>query len=69
LIIKSTGLGWELIKRRVKLGKIKFIMFSGRFFRKGLAGQWKDVLTKNQIRAVVNAHYEQMSRFGYLPDA
>jgi hypothetical protein len=42
---------------------------SGRFFRKGLAGQWKDVLTKNQIRALVNAHYEQMSRFGYLPDA
>lgn len=33
LIIKSTGLGWELIKRRVKLGKIKFIMFSGRFIR------------------------------------
>jgi len=33
LIIKSTGLGWELIKRKVKLGKVKFIMFSGRFIR------------------------------------
>jgi len=33
LIIKSTGLGWEMIKRRVKLGKIKFVMFSGRFIR------------------------------------
>lgn len=34
LIAKSTGFGWELIRRRVKLGKIKFIMFSGRFIRK-----------------------------------
>ncbi len=33
LIIKSTGLGWDLIKRRAKLGKVKFIMFSGRFIR------------------------------------
>jgi hypothetical protein len=33
LIIKSTGLGWEMIKRRAKLGKIKFVMFSGRFIR------------------------------------
>ena len=42
---------------------------TGRFFRKGVAGQWKEVLTKDQIRAVVHAHYEQMSRFGYLPDS
>jgi hypothetical protein len=33
LIIKSTGLGWELIKRKAKLGKVKFIMFSGRYIR------------------------------------
>jgi len=33
MIIKSTGLGWECIKRRMKLGKIKFIMFSGRYIR------------------------------------
>jgi len=33
IIAKSTGLGWELIKRRVKLGKVKFVMFSGRFIR------------------------------------
>jgi hypothetical protein len=40
---------------------------TGRFFRKGVAGQWKGVLTKDQIRAIVHAHYEQMSRFGYMP--
>ena len=33
LIIKTTGLGWELIRRKAKLGKIKFVMFSGRFIR------------------------------------
>lgn len=40
---------------------------SGHFFRKGTSGQWKELLSKNQIQAVVDAHYEQMSRFGYLP--
>ena len=40
---------------------------SGQFFRKGTSGQWKELLSKNQIQAVVDAHYEQMSRFGYLP--
>jgi hypothetical protein len=40
---------------------------SGPFFRKGTSGQWKELLSKNQIQAVVDAHYEQMSRFGYLP--
>jgi hypothetical protein len=40
---------------------------TGRFFRKGVAGQWKEVLSKDQIRAIVHAHYEQMSRFGYMP--
>jgi len=33
MIIKSTGLGWEMIKHKTKLGKIKFVMFSGRFIR------------------------------------
>lgn len=31
---KTIGLGSELIKNRVKLGKIKFAMFSGKFVRK-----------------------------------
>jgi hypothetical protein len=38
-----------------------------RFFREGRAGQWKDVLTAAQIRAIVRDHGEQMRRFGYLP--
>lgn len=31
---KTTGLGAAIIKNRVKLGKIKYAMFSGRFIRK-----------------------------------
>jgi hypothetical protein len=38
------------------------------FFREGKAGQWKKVLTKEQIAAIVDTHREQMARFGYLPE-
>ena len=38
-----------------------------RFFRDGRAGQWKEVLTPAQIQRIVDAHGEQMQRFGYLP--
>ena len=31
---KNVGLGADILKNRVKLGKIKFAMFSGRFLRK-----------------------------------
>jgi hypothetical protein len=41
---------------------------SGQFFRKGVSGQWRELLNKSQIQAVVDAHYHQMSRFGYLPE-
>jgi Sulfotransferase domain len=36
-------------------------------FREGRAGQWKEVLTPAQIQRIVDAHGEQMQRFGYLP--
>jgi hypothetical protein len=39
-----------------------------RFFREGRAGQWREVLTAAQVAAVVEAHREQMERFGYLPE-
>jgi hypothetical protein len=38
-----------------------------RFFREGRTGQWKEVLTSQQIQRIVDAHGEQMQRFGYLP--
>ena len=39
-----------------------------RFFRSGEAGQWREILSEAQIGRVVEAHRDQMIRFGYLPD-
>ena len=39
-----------------------------RFFRKGEVGQWRDVLTDEQVAAIVESHREQMARFGYVPE-
>ncbi len=57
----------KLQAQELEHGFVEMPSTSGRFFRKGLAGQWKEVLTKDQVRVIVHAHYEQMSRFGYLP--
>jgi hypothetical protein len=37
------------------------------FFREGKAGQWRKTLSSAQVDAVIGAHREQMSRFGYWP--
>jgi hypothetical protein len=37
-----------------------------RFFRSGKAGEWREVLTPEQVRTIIVAHNEQMKRFGYL---
>ncbi len=39
-----------------------------RFFRVGQAGQWRKVLSPEQVAAVVSAHREQMARFRYVPE-
>lgn len=36
-----------------------------RFFRVGRAGQWRDVLSKEQVDAITAVNGEQMARFGY----
>ncbi len=41
---------------------------SQRFFRAGKKDQWKDKLTPEQVRAIVERHREEMSRFGYVPE-
>lgn len=38
-----------------------------RFFREGKAGQWKTVLTSEQVASIVSTHREQMERFKYVP--
>lgn len=39
-----------------------------RFFREGKTGQWRDALSRRQVRKIVGEHREQMRRFGYLSD-
>ena len=39
-----------------------------RFFRVGKAGQWKDILTNDQVDRIVNSHHQAMTRYGYLPE-
>lgn len=39
------------------------------FFREGKSGQWKKILTPQQVEEIVSAHREQMLRFGYWPAA
>lgn len=36
------------------------------FFREGRAGQWREQLSRRQIRKIVKAHGKQMKRFQYL---
>jgi len=37
------------------------------FFRRGRKNQWRDKLTDEQARKVIDNHREQMARFKYLP--
>jgi hypothetical protein len=37
-----------------------------KFFRKGQVGEWREVLTQDQVDAVIREHEEVMKRFGYL---
>ena len=39
------------------------------FFRAGVAGGWRDVLTHDQVQALVAAHRPMMARLGYLREA
>jgi len=40
---------------------------NSRFFREGRPGQWRKVLTREQIARIVEDHREQMERFEYVP--
>ncbi|NCJ08054.1 sulfotransferase domain-containing protein [Synechococcales cyanobacterium C] len=36
------------------------------FFRKGMVGSWREILTEEQVEQLVITHNEVMQRFGYL---
>ncbi|MEX0583869.1 MAG: sulfotransferase domain-containing protein [Sneathiella sp.] len=41
---------------------------NSKFFRAGKAGQWKDVLTRDQVDRIIQSHHMTMEYFGYNPD-
>ena len=51
-----------------KTGFIEKPETAQRFFREGRAGQWKEILSRQQVDRIVKDHGEQMARFGYLPN-
>jgi hypothetical protein len=57
----------ELSRQEAENGFNERPVTTSTFFRDGRAGQWRDVLSAEQIQAVVAAHAPIMQRFGYLP--
>jgi len=41
---------------------------ASRFFRKGMVGEWREVLTPTQVEQVVRDHAGAMAKFGYLDE-
>ena len=58
----------ELARQEAEHGFIERPEKAERFFRAGRAGQWKDVLSQNQVKAMLDAHAPMMMRFGYLAE-
>jgi hypothetical protein len=42
---------------------------AGSFFRRGIAGGWRDELTADQVARIEVAHAPMMARLGYAPSA
>jgi len=50
-----------------KHGFVEAVDEKTRFFFKGRANQWREVLSCEQVQRVVDIHREQMQRFKYVP--
>ncbi|HEX7370209.1 MAG TPA: sulfotransferase domain-containing protein [Rhodanobacteraceae bacterium] len=50
-----------------KEGFVEAVDEKTRFFYKGRANQWRDVLNREQVQRIVDDHRGQMQRFKYLP--
>ena len=50
-----------------KHGFVEAANDKARFFRNGRVNEWREVLNREQVQRVIDAHREQMVRFGYVP--
>jgi hypothetical protein len=56
----------NLKKQESEKGFREKALQSESFFRKGKAGDWKNVLTPEQVNTIIGNHKKVMKRFGYL---
>jgi hypothetical protein len=56
----------ELKKLEEEKGFIEKNKHSASFFRKGITGDWKNVLSPEQVKRITDIHGETMKRFHYL---
>ena len=64
--IKDSSFG-NLKKQEQTKGFVEKHESATSFFRKGKANQWKELLSEEQIKRIVETHREQMARFKYIP--
>ena len=65
--IRHAGFG-TLSSLEKKHGFIEASDKATRFFRNGRMNQWREALGREQVQRIVDAHREQMARFGYVPN-
>ena len=65
--IRHAGFG-TLSSLEKKHGFVEASDKATRFFRTGRMNQWREVLGREQVQRIVDAHREQMARFGYVPN-
>ena len=56
----------ELKKQEEKSGFRERMHTGQKFFRKGTSGSWREALTEEQARRMVDTHRETMTQLGYL---
>lgn len=56
-----------LAKLEKENGFVEAMEEQARFFHKGRANQWREVLSHAQAQRIIDDHREQMQRFKYLP--
>jgi Sulfotransferase domain len=59
----------ELVKQESEKGFAETPEKAERFFRSGKTGDWRDKLTAEQIRGIVQEHFEIMLRYRYIDTA
>jgi hypothetical protein len=57
----------SLASMEKKSGFVEASDKAARFFRQGRTNQWRETLNREQVTRVIDAHREQMTRFGYVP--